>query len=270
MYYYLKTNNKSKLKISRKPQYEIRRCNKVELIKLICESTKVFNIILSQNASHRMEQASREQASNAIFYLDKQNWPLDTSMTRIRHETLSINFNAERCIETECAIINLMSVNNNFVDKLNRSDVLSNNDWFAVLGSTTRWNVSIAENFGYIGECIFMVQIVDGVTCPKCGKHEMSDDFDTHQVDLQCLIDGGRAKMQAQDWVRLGSTDDITAIRLASMPVELVPEHFGVWTPKWVSDIVSAYRNNTEESSGGFADLTLAEFLKKTRPDDKK
>lgn len=63
-------------------------------------------------------------------------------------------------------------------------------------------------------------------------------------------------------WVKLaGNPDVIQAIKEAGVPSDGLVVNWQTWVPRWVKDAVTLY-----QKSGGYADMTLAQFLQKMRP----
>jgi len=104
-------------------------------------------------------------------------------------------------------------------------------------------------------------KIMDAPTCPKCNELLLyEDDCNQHNSGIACASLTAKNEMVEVKWEEIDEEDSsiMAAVAKAGVPHKLVPTYHEMWAPSWVVQSISVFK-----SSGGFAGMTLDEFLAK-------
>jgi hypothetical protein len=102
--------------------------------------------------------------------------------------------------------------------------------------------------------------------CPKCGALLATSSLQRHIGTTTCITTSLDASLEKdRDFTRISNDQLERAIEKAGIEFERHPIAFGTWAPKWALDAYRSFKHG-----GGYAGMTLAEYLKRMKPDDKK
>lgn len=140
----------------------------------------------------------------------------------------------------------LIKINESFLGQIS-AGAINHGEYFAIV--TTMGNEVVVK------KCV----VIAGTRCQKCAQPVPVDEIESHQRTWDCGIAEGQWLAERKGMRKVTNPDEALAIR-AAMKIDtlLIPSRFDVMAPEWVHQAISTYHTN-----GGFADMSLTEFLEK-------
>lgn len=106
--------------------------------------------------------------------------------------------------------------------------------------------------------------------CARCGTLRLISDMQYHKLHPECDIVHSRKKAESDGLVKVSDMAVFLAARTAGVCSRAIPTYYDTYVPQWVADAVKLFKDNTADGDGneeGFGGMSLAEFLRKMRPD---
>jgi len=98
-----------------------------------------------------------------------------------------------------------------------------------------------------------------GYTCTRCQQIVAIKHWTKHQESLKCIQAGEEQNLKSKQWEPVWKSHHWKAIRSANLPYKLQATNYSVWIPPWVSSAIRLF----ESTPGGYAGISLEEFLTK-------
>lgn len=195
--------------------------------------------------------------SNGFPFVREGNWTefgyisIDTK----RHYTVGVGQTKDmQNLDSRLSAFEL--INDTFINKCNNNITSIGDTYIDVIKAT-------ANEFDTATR-LWIKTIIDGTDCAVCHAAVPTDEVQPHQKTYQCQIQAGKNQLTG-DMVKIQRNGELaTFIRKSSnIPSIMIPEMFGVYVPKWVSDAIDTYHKG-----GAYSDLSIEEYLMKLFPDE--
>jgi hypothetical protein len=226
-----------------------------------------YSIYLSSSYAYVEEEDFRKSLADAIPILERMCNIIngnDSGQAYIEagnmpHNVSIVSRHAIVTYHTSAAVSALIDNNKSLLNKLDRHE--------STLGMTAyilnpAWNISPVTSYE-IKTVLYGVKIFDGFKCKYCGESGPKKSESKHMLHPICQIAEARLKAKKDGLEPLNSNDEIIAVRSLDIEHKLIPINVDVYVPSWVINAIKVYHDN-----GGYAGMTLAEFLVSVRPDN--
>lgn len=103
-----------------------------------------------------------------------------------------------------------------------------------------------------------------GIMCADCGEVVNAQTYKAHRQSMKCMTMTMNRDVRETGYSEVDHGPHITAIKKSGIEIEVRPTGYAIWAPEWVKEAIKAYEEH--KAGGGFAGLSLSEYLEKMKP----
>lgn len=106
-------------------------------------------------------------------------------------------------------------------------------------------------------------KIFSGIMCKDCNEIVNSKSYNAHRTSMKCMTDTTNKDVRTSGYKAVEHGPHIAALKKSGVHFEIRPSGYTIWAPDWVQEAITAW----EKEPGGFAGLSLSDYLEKMKPE---
>jgi hypothetical protein len=158
----------------------------------------------------------------------------------------------------------LFKAQNKEIERKVKLQQLQEDDWLVGLSDMgTPYLASYHPKYGgQVIDTFYYIRMVDAVRCQVCGTIVRRSELTRHQLHPECNIRHDTQNAEQAGLIKMPDLHTALAVREAGVKNQVVATRYDIYAPAWVLEAIKTYQSNQ-----GYADMSLAEFLRKMDPD---